>query len=185
MLTKEVIERFDEMVARGFCKGVGSRETTVCVEAAICYALGLAHGDDPECVEPAVRSYKIKLNDSNWSSPEARAKGLRDLGIAQIGSRGVVDGIEFSRIMTRKTIQFVIPGLFREVLGKYPDCLAAADRCEAEGTADAARAAADAAYAADAADAGSDLDKYLLLSATLALETLRELKSPGCEWLDK
>jgi hypothetical protein len=47
----------------------------MCVEAAVCYALGLPHSDNPPCVGYAVRQYKIRLNDSNWSSNEARAKG--------------------------------------------------------------------------------------------------------------
>src|SRR5882762_3359604 len=87
------IAKFDKILERGLCTGVGTRDGQMCIEAAICAALDLPHGDDPQCVEPAVRAYKIALNDAPyWVSPASRAKGLRDLGIAQIGSRGVVDG---------------------------------------------------------------------------------------------
>jgi hypothetical protein len=255
-----VIPKFDAILARGLCSGVGERDGQMCIEAAICAALDLPHGDDPNCVSAAVRSYKIRLNDANWSSPEARAKGLRDLGIAQIGSKGVVDDQAFATKLAEKTIRVLIPALFREVFADNPECLAAANRCESEGTrpsaaaaaaraaaalvrahitdglalaaamaAEAARAAAAAAretdgvglapraagdkylilsaglalgvgLAAAAAEAaraavlaretdGVGLapraagDKYLILSAGLALDVLRELNSPGCEWV--
>src|SRR5258708_26571172 len=85
-----VIKKFDSILERGLCAGVGDRDGQMCVEAAICAALNLPHGDNPSCVASFVRDYKIALNDANWSSPQARAKGLRDLGIAQIGSKGIV-----------------------------------------------------------------------------------------------
>ena len=63
----------------------------MCIEAAICYALNLPHGDNPNCVELSVSRYKIVINDSrHWISPQSRAKHLRNLGIAQIGSKGIV-----------------------------------------------------------------------------------------------
>ena len=106
------VKLYDKIIARGLSTGVGRRDGQMCIEAAICTVLGLDHGDDPKCVAASVRSFKISLNDSQWSSTEARAAGLRDLGLAQLGSLGVVDD------------------------------LAAADRCEAEGTYEpAARAA--------------------------------------------
>jgi hypothetical protein len=50
--------------------------------------------------------------------------------------------------------------------------------------ADAAYADAAAAYAAyAAAGADADADKYLLISANICLEALKELKSPGVEFL--
>ena len=93
----KTIARFDEAVSRVFSYGVGARDGQMCVEAAVCYALDLPHGDDPGCVAESVRRFKIRLNDASWSSPRARADGLRDLGIAQLGSRGVVDELGFAR----------------------------------------------------------------------------------------
>jgi hypothetical protein len=156
--TKFDVKTYHKILDRGLSQGLGSRDAMVCIEAAICQTLGLPHGDDPQCVTPAVRAYKIALNDSPWSSPQARAAGLRDLGLAQLGSLGVVDGGEFSRRLAEKTIRVLIPQLFRLVFPKNSACLTAADRCEAQGTAAAAvgagAAAAEAAWAA-AAGAGA------------------------------
>ncbi len=220
-----IVARFDEVLARGLCIGVGERNGQMCIEAAICAALDLPHGDDPACVTRSVRSFKIALNDAQWSSPQARATGLRALGIAQIGSRDVVDDQEFSLRLAEKTIRHLIPRLFREIAPNNEAMMAAADRCEREGSKEAAGAAARAAEAAwatraaaeaaawaaeaawaawaaaeaaeaaraaeaaaraaaEAAARAASTDVYLLLSAALALETLRELGSPGCAWLD-
>src|SRR5262245_13768697 len=92
---KAVIPKFDSILERGLCSGVGKRDGQMCIEAAICAAMDLPHGDNPSCVNPAVRSYKIALNDANWSTAEARANGLRAIGIAQIGSAWIVNGKEF------------------------------------------------------------------------------------------
>jgi hypothetical protein len=209
------ISKFDSILTRGLSTGLGQVGGQVCIEAAICETLGLGHSDDPKCVAPSVRAFKIKLNDSNWPSPAARAKGLRDLGIAQLGSLGVVDDIEFVKRLAEKTIRVLIPKLFRKVFANEPACLKAADECESTGTGRAAYAAERAAYAAyaayavDAVDvAAADVagyaayaayaadaayaaryaaraagDEYLILSAQIALEVLRELKSPGVELL--
>lgn len=158
-----VIPRFDEALSRGLSHGIGKRDGQMCIEAAVCYALDLPHGDDPQCVSEAVRTFKIKLNDSRWSSVEARASGLRDLGIAQLGSKGVVNDKMFCEMVTKRIIQVLIPALFRDVLAKSSKCLEAANLCEHDGT-----------YTAAAAG-----DKYLVMSAKLALGVLTELKSPG------
>jgi hypothetical protein len=162
------VEKFDSILAKGLSHGLGNPGSQVCIEAATCQTLGLPQGDDPGCVSAAVRYFKIKLNDSRWSSPEARAKGLRDLGLAQLGSKGVVNDYEFAKLLAEKTIRVLIPKIFRSVFVDNETCLAAALRCEEEGTEAAANAAANAAY-----------DEYLNLSAKIALDVLRELKSPG------
>ena len=157
---------------------------------------------------------------------------MRDLGIAQLGSLGVVDDKAFASTMALKTINRLLPILFRDLYpdGRMeqhaPECESAMDLVAARiaavkakiaaataaaraatAAAYAAYAAADAAayaaaaYAADAdaaaaaaadaaaayaaaaaaraADATAAADKYLNLSASIALETLRELSSPG------
>lgn len=231
------IQKFDKILSRGLCSGVGDPNGQMCIEAAICATLGLPHGDDPQCITKEIRSYKIRLNDSPWSTPQARAAGLRDLGIAQLGSKGVVDGKEFTRRLAEKTVRVLLPTLFRDLFPDDPILMAAALRCEQEGTDDAAHAAHAAAYtaahAARAADAAHSAhvaaraacaaytaaaytaatyaaraaahaaytaahaahaatcaaytaagDKYLILSAKLALEVLRELNSPGVSLLE-
>src|SRR5258708_5760559 len=85
-----------EVVDAGLSSGIGkSKPGSMCVEAAVCFALGLPHGDDPGCVSLALRELKIRLNDNPWSSNEERAKGLRRLAVAQLGSKGELDEIEF------------------------------------------------------------------------------------------
>ena len=232
-----LIPKFDKILKRGLRKGGGLKAGDIgCVENAVCEAIGLPYSDDPKCVAASVRTYKIGLNDAAWSSNEARASGLRDLGIAQIGSKGVVDDVAFAEGLSKLIIRHFIPALFRDVFRDEPKCLEAADRCAAAVPAATPSAASDAAsyaasaarsaryaasdaasaaryaasdaacyaasYAASAAsdaasaaryaaraacDAACDAasDKYLLLSASLALQVLRELKSPGCEWIDQ
>ena len=180
------VAKFDSILSRGLSKGLGKLNGQVCIEAAICQTLGLPHGDDPGCVSAAVRAFKITLNDAQWSSPQARAAGLRNLGLAQLGSKGVVDDSAFATLLSEKIIRVLIPKLFRELFPKNAKCLAAADACEREGTESTAETAADAAWtaaraAADAAWTVTEAagDSYLVLAANLALDVLRELKSPG------
>ena len=212
------VNLYDSILAQGLSAGIGEREKRVCIEAAICQVLGLPHGDDPQCVAPAVRAFKIALNDKHWSSPQARAKGLRDLGLAQLGSIDTINSAQFAKRLSEQTIRILIPTLFRELFSGNLKLLAHADRCEKEGTPTAAYVAADAAYVAaharaavkraayanDAAysaaatnsaahaDAAAyandaaysdaapdDADKYLILSAKIALDILKEMGSPG------
>jgi hypothetical protein len=156
-LTREIAKKVLDTVDAGLVKGLGTQKPGgMCVEAAVCYALGLPHSDNPKCVSQAVRSLKITLNDQTWSSDKARAKGLRRLAIAQLGT-DTLDDVEFTKRVTEFTIRKILPPALR-----LAGLTSEADRCEHEGTADAAayaaraanavaRAAARAAYAADAA----------------------------------
>jgi hypothetical protein len=249
LLSPERIQKFDEILSRGLCRGKGNQDGQMCIEAAITQVLDLPFSDQPYCVTKEIRDFKISLNDKKWSSPQARAEGLRNLGIAQIGSQGIVNGNDFLTLLQIKIIKILIPDIFRRI---YKDnqiilnlvniceneptrknCLSLSDAADDAATAIAAgyaaiaaddataagyagyaaiadsvataagyaagyvaAVAADAAgYAADAADAAADAaagyaaianptkDYYLILCANLALETLKELKSPGCEWL--
>src|ERR1700685_3706327 len=136
------VDMYNKILSRGLSRGVGSRDNTMCIEAAICTVMGLPHGDDPGCVTPSVMSFKVRLNDSRWSSPEARAQGLYQLGLAQLDSLGVVDSVEFAKAISNSTIRVLIPTLFRDVLSGHSNCMAAADICAMKPTADAAYAAA-------------------------------------------
>jgi hypothetical protein len=180
------VAEFDRILAQGLSKGLGERGDQVCIEAAICQVLHLPHGDDPGCVAAAVRSFKITLNDAAWSSPKARAAGLHDLGLAQLGSAGVVSDAEFAKRIAENTIRVLIPKLFRQVFPKDEKCMAAALRCELEGSEEAAsEAAARASEAAWAAARAAASNEYLILSASLALAVLRDLNSPGVKLLRK
>jgi len=159
------VEKFDAVLARGLSNGVGNPDGQMCIEAAICNVLGLPHGDDPGCVASSVRSFKIALNDKKWSSPAARAAGLRDLGLAQLGSKGTINDREFVTKLAEKLIRVLVPTLIRDLYPNKPELLAAADRCEAEGTKEAARAARDLLYAAADADAAADAAAYAAAAA--------------------
>src|SRR5271157_2318609 len=96
-ITEVIARKVLETVDAGLVNGVGVPVPgQMCVEAAVCYALGLPHGDDPACVAPALRMLKIRLNDANWSSPASRAAGMRRLAVAQLGSAGALDEKEFA-----------------------------------------------------------------------------------------
>jgi hypothetical protein len=180
------------------------------------------HNDKPSCVGSAVRDFKIGLNDSDWSSDQARAKGLRKLAIAQLGS-DQIDQQKFTELLLLKTIQQLAPLLFREMAKKASADDAA--KLEAHATACAgvtelqqgvevlrealrfacARARARAlARALDLTRAlvhalaltrdldlarayalALDLarDEAFTLLADIGLECLKELGSPGCQWL--
>jgi hypothetical protein len=108
-ITAEIAQKVIETVDAGLCLGAGRPEPgKMCVEAAVCFALGLPHGDQPTCVGGAVRAFKIGLNDSRWSSDKARARGLRKIAVAQLGS-DTIDQVAFARLVSLKIIQKVVP----------------------------------------------------------------------------
>jgi len=172
-ITRAHAETIVELLGHGLVKGIGVQERgQMCVEAAVCYALGVPHGDDPGCVSPALRQLKIRLNDADWSSTMARANGLKRLALAQLGSKNVLNDPAFIRRVVDVTIRRVVPISLRAAARVHPDYATALEacavQCEQEGTrescdkarlvaasAAAAADAADAAYAAYAADASA------------------------------
>jgi len=104
-INEEISKKVLEVVDAGLSCGKGEPEPgKMCVEAAVCYALGLPHSDNPPCVGNAVRSFKIGLNDSRWSSNQARAKGMRRIALAQLGS-DILDQNEFYRRLAEETMK--------------------------------------------------------------------------------
>ena len=52
-ITQEIAAKVLEIVDAGLVGGVGKPVPgQMCVEAAVCYAMGLPHGDEPTCVAP-------------------------------------------------------------------------------------------------------------------------------------
>lgn len=162
-ITRDVAQRVLDTIDAGLVSGVGKPVPgQMCVEAAVCYAMGLPHGDEPDCVSPALRALKIGLNDSGWSTDKARARGLRRLGLIQLGSKNALNDTQFSRSLSRLVIGVIVPRALRSAArlfsGEAGSSLeAAAVRCARTPTkksaADAAYAANAAAYAANAANA--------------------------------
>lgn len=196
------VSRFDAILARGLSAGLGDRDGQMCIEAAVCAALDLPHGDNPPCVSPAVRAFKIILNDANWSTPAARANGLRALGIAQVGSVGVISDSEFSRLLVLRTGQRLLPELRKQgkedLATQYESASDLSEMAAAMMEAAAARAGAAASrsavlvaaeeaamVAASAVWKSSDPDYYLRLSADIALSVLRDLGAPGIAFIGK
>ena len=113
-ITEVHAKRILELLSHGLVSGLGTPEPgKMCIEAVVNHALGRPHGDDPGCVHESLRSLKIRLNDSNWSSNAARAKGLTRLGLAQLGSKGVLDTEEFRQRVNTLRIQMLVPIRFR------------------------------------------------------------------------
>ena len=190
-ITIETAQKVLDVVDAGLVSGVGKPVPgQMCVEAAVCYAMGLPHGDDPTCVSRALRSLKIKLNDSNWSSDTARAKGLRRLAVAQLGSRDVLDDREFAKHVAELAIRKQVPLALRAAasIQRNPThkaaLLGAATKCEKEPTrqsaleakraADAAADDAAYAYAAYAADAAAYAADAAAAAAAARARTLKE-----------
>ncbi len=171
---------FDEILGAGLSCGLGKRGRRVCIEAALCQVLGLPHGDSPDCVNDTVRDFAITLNDAGWSSTKSRAKGLRALGLAQLGTLDLdLDGdvgSEFNRILAEKLQSRFIPVLRSKMsaceptLSGYPSHVAIRQAIT---------------FAGNGSNmGGGDRDQLLTLIADLAVETLRELKSPGVKLLN-
>lgn len=76
------------VVNKGLSRGLGVRRPgEMCVEAAVAYASGEEHTDNPSCVHRHLASIKIEANDYfGWHNNKERSRGLRRLAIAQLGS---------------------------------------------------------------------------------------------------
>lgn len=93
-----------------------------CVEAAVCFALGLPHGDQPPCVHPALINFKIGLNDLTlWSSDKARGKGMRRLAVAQLGSKEKFNGKVFADELLRVSLIETLPRIAKSLKVKGDD----------------------------------------------------------------
>ena len=184
-------------VDAGLVNGLGTpKPGQMCVEAAICYALGYRHGDQPKCVAECIRQYKIRINDGRWSSNEARTKGMRRAAIAQLGSTEI-DQKAWAKYVVEQVIRRILPISLRNAAEKHKDkihaerLIEAALRCENEGSRDAAN---DAAYAANAAYAASASayaaatnayrDNILNIAAEICVEACIKTKTQGSKWLD-
>lgn len=210
-ITTELIEKITSTVSKGLTKGLGDpKPGQMCVEAAICFAIGEEHTDRPSCVGEEIRSAKISLNDCNWSSDLARAEGMKFLAVAQLGS-DQIDQHDFVALLKFLSTKRILPYLIQ----KHYDILEVKDN----------KLLAYKARFESLTELNNELleefyhyhnyhnyyhyyhyyynyyhnnyysyyhhyhyhcyfdDDFLLLIADVILETLEQLKSPGCEWL--
>ena len=120
-ITKKIAQKVLEIVSKGLVKGLGKQEEgKMCVEAAVCFALGLPHGDKPPCVGSEVRKFKIALNDCDWSSNEVRAEGMKALAIAQLGSDKIDQDI-FIELVNFECITKILPVIIKNGLKEDKD----------------------------------------------------------------
>lgn len=146
-----------DIVSQGLVSGLGEAiPGKLCIEAAVCLALGEPHGDAPSCVGVPDRNFSIRLNDAPWSSPEVRAAGLRDLAIAQLGSADLNTDqrIQWCQYLAEHTIRKILPVALRASASMTPSHAAALEaaalRCEKDGDKAAADNAASTVYASAA-----------------------------------
>lgn len=146
-LTPELVKKVLKTVDAGLSSGLGTPTPgNMCVEAAVCYAMGLPHGDKPTCVDSVIRQVKISLNDAQWSSKATRASGMRRLAVLQLGTKDSgFNQVEFAKKLAMMTITTILP-LALTAAGLHDHavkCQAATTLKEAES---AAKYAASAAY---------------------------------------
>jgi hypothetical protein len=113
-INQELAQKVLDTIGHGLVRGLGEQEHgKMCVEAAVCYAMGLPHSDKPTCVGEAVREYKIRINDSNWTSDAARAKGMKRVAVAQLGSEHI-DQLIFAKRVAVLSINQILSKVLRD-----------------------------------------------------------------------
>jgi hypothetical protein len=195
-ITKELVDKIKHLLSFGLVKGLGKPiPGQMCVEALIANALGKEHTDlNYECVLPLLNKIKINLNDCDWSSNEARAKGMAKLAIAQLGSN-ILDEHVFIQKFEAKVDEKLLPYLVKKHKERDPRQSFRLDELTAGGwnreTANKLRKYSyhycnnyyyyyNYYYIYYFRNFG---DEWLNLVADTILEVLIEMKSPGCEWI--
>lgn len=103
------IKKLTELASKGFIVGIGTPNPgRLCIESAICLAMGEPHGDTPSCVHLLDRKLAVDLNDFAWASPQIRAQMLLPIGIAQLGTADV-DRTKFWQEVYTGLVSKVLP----------------------------------------------------------------------------
>ena len=193
-IDRDLAKKVLAVVDAGLVSGLGKpKPGQMCVEAAVNYAMGRDHGDNPSCVGSAVRAFKIRLNDAPWPSNKERTDGMRKLAIAQLGS-DQINQRAFADYVVIETVKRLLPLSLRaaaSVIPAHKDALeGAAAACEvivdlssaraaaraANEKALAARAYAAATYAYAAAYAAADAAATYAAAAAAAKKRFSELR---------
>jgi hypothetical protein len=112
------VRRVLGVLSKGIVHGLGKPiPGQMCVEAAVSYSMGYEHSDKPDCVSELISDFKICLNDRGWSSDRARAKGLRRVAIAQLGS-DEIENADFGEAVYRAFLAKFLPVYVK--LGRRP-----------------------------------------------------------------
>lgn len=114
----------------------------------LCRWLGLSENRPRRSwdINPVVSAYVTGMCSWRWSSERIRSAGIKPVLLAQIGSASI-DGIEFLKIMSRVSIQEIVPEVISQVALLYPgyeiQLASVAERCKSEGDYLAALAASE------------------------------------------
>lgn len=195
--TEQQTRRFLSLLEHGLSSGLGQSEPgKMCIEACWCVALDMPHGDNPgeDCVLPFFREQKININDfKGWSSPKARAEGMRQIGVAQVGS-GDIDPIVAESSFKHNLNRFVLPFLIKQHLIKEPTnefLLKQQELLKVASTKKEFKKIRINCYNCynyyyyyyNYNYYYYNRDEFALLLCKALLETLIECKSPGCQYL--
>jgi hypothetical protein len=180
---KKFQERLIELLSHGLVSGSGDGKTTYCVEQAIAVAAGEELSDHPLCALAAASAARRRLNDAPWSSPQARADGLREFALAAFGTAHK-DPIKFARIYVIEGGCKVVIRFARECFVPTDELTSAIDTVEKiildpkrkKGTGPAAlRALGDVLYRSRRADRVPSPDTYLRMSADAGVAALKQI----------
>lgn len=108
-ITQQMVQNLLGYVKKGFCNGAGEvSDGQFCVQQAVNMATTMEAetSDGPNCVHKEFNCLGINLNDMEWRGPKTRAKGLKRLAVAEMGTE------EWSADKIRK-----FKTMFRERLG--------------------------------------------------------------------
>lgn len=165
-ITKDEASLVPEVVDYGLSSGLGYPiPGRMCIEAAVCYALGEPHGDQPTCVSPALRRFVIGLSDGWWSSNNKRAQCLRRIALAQLATNTVLYEIAFAKELSGAISRLLNESTFAKSLSGEIACWA--DDAKADDIAANVSVCWAARWADDAA-----ADQFLIDVAELVVQIL-------------
>lgn len=168
-VTEDLVKKLLSLIDGGLVDGAGSAEgeggsvsgvPTFCVQQAVNLATGRPDDDDDasHCVMEWVNNLGIQFNDSSvWDSDESRAAGLREFAIAELGSSGLRENSFRKR-------------LIEKVKTRWPD--------EEDGGVHIGSSTSQLVNIAE-----TDGEVGLLALIQMTVETLKEMGSPGCDYL--
>jgi hypothetical protein len=189
-INETLAQKVLDTIGHGLVRGLGKQKHgKMCVEAAVCYAMGLPHSDKPTCVGGAVRAYKITINDSNWSNNMARAKGMKRVAIAQLGSESI-DQLVFAKRVAVLSINRILAKVLRDA-ALESDALKCEKFTDFEKIEEffveikkSTKANANAnAIAIAIAIANANADELLTMACEVAVQALQEQDCEGCKFL--
>lgn len=115
-ITAAIASKIIEVVNKGLVGGMIGDPVPgkMCVEAAVCYAMGEPHTEEPRCVDLVIRHIKIALNDMDWRTNLSRAYGLQRVAVAQLGTANLKGVGSFKDSLVQKIAGELLPPVIAE-----------------------------------------------------------------------